>query len=320
MIARAVLVFCLVGYGVSPALALDETVSIPSRAISDQEFLREDDTAAAPVTVTGQLTGPDSDTPSPVVILLHGTDGPRSGAANGWRAFLNQNGVTTLRLDSYTGRGLDQASSDQGSFGQFAQIYDVYRAADALADDPRIDASRIVVMGFSRGGNAALYSALTRFQDAFGPQRAEIVAHLPFYPACNFELEGELEVTDAPIRLFHGSEDDWTLVAPCRTYIERLANAGADAVLTEYAGARHGFDNPANPALYRDRDNQTSRNCQRREEDGQLLNAATGEPFTYEDACVEYGPSSQYDDAAARAAQAAVVALLAELFGDGAAQ
>lgn len=319
MIARFALFVCIACF-VSPALAVDETLSIPSRAISDEEFLRGDDTAADPITITGQLSGPDRDVASPVVILLHGTDGPRSGAAAGWRAFLNQSGVMTLRLDSYTGRGLTQASDDQGSFGQFAQIYDAYRAADVLAADSRIDGSRIVLMGFSRGGNSALYSAMTRFREAFGPKQAEIIGHLPFYPACNFALEGQLEVTDAPIRLFHGSEDDWTPIAPCLSYVGRLTDAGADAALTEYAGARHGFDNPGNPALYRDRNNQTSRNCLRREENGQLVNAATGEPFTYQDACVEYGPSSQYNDAAASAARAAVIAFLTEVFGTGTAQ
>jgi dienelactone hydrolase len=308
------LILCCASFSVSAASAMDEAIEVPSRTISDQDFLRGDDTSATPVTLTGNLSGPDREERQPVVILLHGTDGPRSGAAGNWRRYLNGIGVTTLVLDSYTGRGLTRVSTNQGSFGQFTQIYDVYRAADVLAAHPRIDGSRVALMGFSRGGTAALYAAMTRFREAFGPEHAAIVAHLPFYPACNFALVGELQVADVPIREFHGADDDWTPAAPCRGYIARLRAAGADAVMTEYPGALHGFDNNANPAYYSDDNDQTSRNCFRREENGRLVNAATGAPFTYQDACVEYGPSSQYNDAAATAAQAEVKSILAEVF------
>lgn len=311
---RACIILVCAWLGVPAASAMDEMVDVPSRTLVDEDFLRGDASSAMPVTLTGNLSGPDAGERQPVVILLHGTDGPTSGAARSWRRFLNSIGITTLLLDSYTGRGLAQVSADQGSFGQFTQIYDAYRAADVLAADPRVDGSRIALMGFSRGGVTALYSAMMRFQEAFGPGQAAIVAHLPFYPGCNFALVDELRVAEAPIREFHGADDDWTLAAPCRDYIARLQAAGADAMMTEYPGALHGFDNNANPAYYSDETNQTSRSCFRREVNGQLVNAETGAPFTYADACVEYGPSSMFNDAAATAAQAAVRSILAEVF------
>jgi dienelactone hydrolase len=316
---REALVLCFGALGASPVLALDETFEVPTRTISDEDFLRGDDAAGTPVTITGRLQGPDSTGPVPVVILLHGSGGPASGAIGAWRYYLNGLGITTLRLDSYTARGLEEVSSDPAASGYFTQLYDAYRAADALAADPRIDGSRIAFLGSSRGGIASLYSAMTRFQEAFGPEDAKIVARLAFYPLCNFGLVGELDVTGEPIREFHGAEDDWAPAAPCQDYFERLQAAGADAVMTVYPGALHQFDNVSNPALVTYPDDLTSRNCMRREENFQLINIETGQPFSFQDDCIEHGPSTQYNDAAATAAQEAVRSLLEEVFGRSAA-
>jgi hypothetical protein len=54
---------------------------VPSRTISDEDFLRGDDTAGTSVTLTGHLSGGQGERSLPVLILLHGTDGPKSGAA-----------------------------------------------------------------------------------------------------------------------------------------------------------------------------------------------------------------------------------------------
>ena len=61
--------------------------------------------------------------------------------------------------------------------------------------------------------------------------------------------------------------------------------------MTEYPGALHSFDDPRHPAFYSEPDWCTLRNCQLREENGQLMNATLGKLFTEADACVEYGGS-----------------------------
>lgn len=290
--------------------AFEEKIDVPSRTPTEEQFLRGDASAAPELRLQATLSGPDSDGKLPVVILMHGTDGPGSGAVWAWSRYLNGIGVAALSLDSYTARNLANASADQASFPQFVQIYDAYRSVEILAKHERVDPSAIMIMGFSRGGTAALYAAMTRFHDTFGPTAGRIIAYFPFYPACNFKLEREDSIAPAIIRQFHGTADDWTPLAPCEDYIGRLAKAGHDATITAFPGALHGFDNPRNPALYADADWQTSRNCMRIEKDGKLLNAATGEPFSYTDACVEYGPSVQYNDKAATAAQQAVKGII----------
>ena len=56
--------------------------------------------------------------------------------------------------------------------------------------------------------------------------------------------QSDTEVADRPIRIFHGTPDDYNPVATCKAYVERLRRAGRDVQLTEYPNASHAFDNP----------------------------------------------------------------------------
>ncbi len=314
-LACAAAVAFWIGPAPAPALGQEsETIEVASRTLADERFLAGDGADGDAVTLTGRLTLPGDLPTYPVVVLLHGTDGHLSGASYTWETYLQTIGIATFALDSYSGRGLAYVGFNQDSFGQFPQTYDAFRAVETLAAHPRLDPQKIAVMGFSRGGQAALYTAMTRFQRAFGPERGSIAAHISFYPACNLDLVDAAEVGPAPIRLFHGEMDDWTLASRCRDQIARIADAGHDAVFTGYPGARHGFDNEYAAGLEIAGGAESSRNCSRVEVDGRILNAETGVPFTYEDACVERGASVQFDPEASAAAREAVKALLADVF------
>src|SRR5262249_45937143 len=155
--------------------------------------------AGVPVTLTGESRFPSWDEGVPVVVLLHGSDGIHSQSARDWSAFLNKIGIATFRLDSFGARGLTNVAADQSKLSFYAQIVDAYRAVEVVAKHPRIDPSRIAVMGFSRGGTAALYASMQRFHQSYGPAGASIAAYLPFYPNCVTRLVNELGVVSAPI-------------------------------------------------------------------------------------------------------------------------
>ena len=297
--------------GAPSAAQQSEILEVPSRSLTDAQFLAGDATAGTPVSLTGRLRLPRTDGPYPAVVLLHGSEGPISGPVARWEWVLRPLGIATFSLDSFTARGLTEVATDQSRLPSLTQVYDAFCAVDTLAADPRIDPDRIAVMGFSRGGVAALYTAMTRFQRSFG--RTRIAAHLPFYPACNFRFDGEVDVADAPIRAFHGAADDYTLAAPCRDYIGRLAAAGHDAAMTEYPGVRHAFDGRAGPAWH-GASLASSRGCQRVEVNGVLVSETTGQPFTWSDPCVEHGASGGYNEAATADAKAAVTAFLKQVF------
>jgi dienelactone hydrolase len=247
---------------------------------------------------------------SPAVVLVHGSGGV-GAREDRWADALRQAGAATFVLDSFTGRGIAFTAEDQAQLSSQAMVGDAYRALELLATHPRIDPGRIAVMGFSKGGAVALYAALTRFQRLYGPAGAWFAHHIAFYPPCYYTYVGDLTVSDRPIRLFHGSADDLAPLEICRAYVERLRRAGADAQITEYAGAHHGFDRPgAGPARRNPREQNANRCFWEERPEGHLVNRDTGQPFSVDDPCVIRGGTSGPDPGAYRAALQAVKALV----------
>jgi dienelactone hydrolase len=282
--------------------------------LSDRQFLTGDKNGKA-ATIAGELRLPQgSNGRLPAVILLHGSGGP-GGGNEFWAKHFNEIGVASFLIDSFSGRGITRTSTNQAQLGRYNMIVDAYRGADLLAAHPRIDPGRIAVIGFSRGGQSALYSSLKRFQPTWTP-RATFAAHIALYASCNPTLIDDTDVSAVPIRLYHGTADDYVPVAPCRAYVERLRAAGRDAELTEYPDAHHVYDNPLapNPPAVA-KASQSVRACTLKEEPlGTIVNAATGEPFSYRDPCIQTGPHLGYNEAAATATRASVKDLLRTVF------
>src|SRR5262249_52664718 len=245
---------------------------------------------------TGQLRiarGPDR---LPVVVLQHGSGGMGANIEM-WSREFNAMGVSTFALDGFTGRGLTEVSTNQALLGRLNFILDIYRALDVLARHPRVDPQRIVLMGFSRGGQAALYASLKRFHQMWNKSGIEFAGYIAFYPDCATTFASDTIVADRPIRIFGGTPDDYNPIGRCKPYVERLKAAGHDVMLTEYPNAPHSFDNPlgALPAVVSPK-SESVRNCSIKEEPaGRLINAISGETFTYSDPCVVHGPHIGYD-------------------------
>jgi dienelactone hydrolase len=282
-----------------------EIHSFQSVTLTDKQFL-SGEKDGKPVTIMGELRLPRQGNRQPVVILVHGSGGI-NGYVTDWERDLNAMGVATFIFDSFTPRGIDNTTEDQSKLGRLAMIIDAYRALELLAKNPRVDPARIAIMGFSRGGQAALYASVKRFQQMHGPSNLEFAAYIPFYPDCITKFKSDDEVADRPIRIFHGTADDWNPVGPCRAYVEQLKAKGKDVQLTEYAGAVHVFDWQALKKPVRLGKAQTVRQCVLAEaQDGKIINAKTKQPFTYADACVERGVTIAYDEKASTEARTAI--------------
>ena len=218
--------------------------SIPT--ISMNQFLAG--TAGQKSTViSGSLDLPNNvEKPVPAVVILHGAGGVHRNEKD-WASRLRRIGLATFIVNSNKRPGCRKApgaleatcyDSNQG----MVNIVDAYRALALLSTHPLIDPSRIAVMGFSVGGKASLYSGVKRFQQLWDVSGLEFAAFVSFYPACNIRFDKDEDVSDKPIRIFYGAQDEWSSPSVCKEYIELLNAAGSDVEITVYDKAHHGFD------------------------------------------------------------------------------
>jgi dienelactone hydrolase len=288
-----------------------ELYAIPSVTISDQQFLTGD-ANGKPVTVAGEFRVAQGAGRLPVVVMMHGSGGV-NGTSEAWVHQFNSMGISTFVIDGFSGRGITSTNTNQALLGRLNLIVDIYHALDILAKHPRVDPDRIVLMGFSRGGQAALYASENRFQKLWNKSGLQFAAYIPFYPDCSTTYVDDTDVVDRPIRIFHGTPDDYNPVASCKAFVERLKEAKRDVVLTEYPDSPHGFDAGLLGVnfTYVAAGAQSVRHCHIKEgEGGLLMNADTQQPFSYKDECVELGPHVGGNPDTAEDARKAVVEFL----------
>jgi dienelactone hydrolase len=322
MIRQAVLAsaMCLAA-GVAVAQAQDnkavpsrtEVHAFPSLTLTDTQFLNGD-ANGKPVTLTGTLSIAQGQGKLPVAILMHGSGGIGPNIPP-WVQALNASGISTFVLDGFTGRGLTGVGHDQILLGRLNFTLDMYRAMEVLAKHPRVDANRIAMIGFSRGGQGVLFASLDRFHKQWNKSGASVAAYVPFYPDCGTSYRDDTVTTGGPIRIHHGEPDDYNPLRSCLTYVDRLKAAGRDVTITAYSNAEHGFDSPLAPPKMVATNNQSVRECTLKEGDaGMLINAATNQPFTYKDECVRLNPHVGGNAAATAASRAAVLETLRGVF------
>ncbi|HXQ11281.1 MAG TPA: dienelactone hydrolase family protein [Caulobacteraceae bacterium] len=201
---------------------------------------------APPTTVVGYLYMPANATgPAPALILKHssgGLTGADGENVRAWAKTLNGWGVAAFAVDSFGPRGVGSTVSDQSQLPQWADLADSFNALKVLAADPRIDKSRIGIMGWSRGGTIAMLTALEAARraviDADGPKFA---AHIVFYGSASTQFR-DTATDGAPMLFLHGSADDYVAVGPTKEFADWAQSMGDPVTFITYPGAYHEFD------------------------------------------------------------------------------
>lgn len=176
----------------------------------------------------------------PAVVLMHGSGGVESSMSQ-WVDALNDIGVATFVVHVFEARGVKRTAENQALVPYSADLMDAFQALMLLARHPHIDASRIGVMGFSRGGSVAFQTAVEPLRQAVVKSELSFALHIPVYAGCN-QVYWSPRLTKAPLLSLVGADDDYTLAEPCEQLVARYVEAGAPARSIKYAGAAHSWD------------------------------------------------------------------------------
>ena len=214
--------------------------------------------------IAGVLTLPESanamgapNARVPAMVVVHGSSGVLQ---NGWEwaKRLNELGIATFVIDNFTGRGVAEVATDQSRLSPSADVAGALAALSLLATHPAIDPRRIGVIGFSRGGSAAINSALEPIRRAVIGDDLRFAAHVALYPGCAVPFVSA-HLDGSPILMLLGGKDDYTPASFCLAYADGLRARGASIRVVVYPNANHGFDSKA-PPHFNPRPT-TARNC-----------------------------------------------------------
>ena len=118
----------------------------------------------------------------PGVVIAHGSAGVSRSREFWWADQLGGLGMAIFIVDSFTPRGVVDTARDQSQLSTAANVADALAALKLLATHPRVDRQRIAVMGFSKGGQVALYTALEPYRRAIISDDLRFAAHVALYP------------------------------------------------------------------------------------------------------------------------------------------
>ena len=109
-----------------------------------------------------------------------------------------------------------------------------------MAADARVDAKKIALMGYSRGGATAVQGWDERIRRAaLGDLRP--VAHVGLYPPC-YQRWRHPQPVNAPLLMLFGGADELAREDRGMEYAAVLRAAGGDVTTVTYPGLQHSFD------------------------------------------------------------------------------
>jgi len=189
--------------------------------------------------LSGYMERPQGSGPHPAAILLHTCAGLLPHVLS-WATWFRAEGYVAFVVQSFPGAARMSSVCHKQQNPTFHEVaLDAVGALRHLTSLPFIDRSRVIVVGFSYGGNAALVVASSYFPSLTPEIRSDdFRAAVAFYPGC-YPWAGDVRI---PVLLLLGEADTTTPPHRCVDHAAGLKRAGRPVDWKLYRGAAHGFD------------------------------------------------------------------------------
>ncbi|MGJ3232791.1 MAG: dienelactone hydrolase family protein [Oceanicaulis sp.] len=201
---------------------------------------------------------PPGEGPHPCVILLHGCGGVRR-ISHAYAEAAVKAGCAAMIVDSLTPRGIDydtalaQVCTGRVLWGR-ERAGDLYAALDIARADPKIDARRLALAGWSHGGWTIL-DALALDRAGQPPDGLKTAPERPFegvkgvfliYPYVSGPALARRKPIDppGPVEAIFVEDDSMAKEHHAIAVLEQARKDGASVRWTTYGGVTHGFDEP----------------------------------------------------------------------------
>ena len=193
--------------------------------------------------VTAVLYRPTGEAQVPAAVIVNSSGGVSAQTEHYYARTLARNGMAALVVDSFTPRRVRRTGDDQNRVAQGKSNADAFAGYRWLAAQHWVDTRRIVVMGMSRGGEAAYSAALEVLRKRMGVGGITFAAHIAVAPgSCNFP-QRDVRTTGGPIFFMLAELDQTQLVGSCIEYIERMRKAGKAKIrVAIYPGVYHAYE------------------------------------------------------------------------------